>query len=98
MLLNQAMKLYKVWVAFREEDVDTETRTTEIRREAEVDNAEMGFEVPSASTAGADAAAGLLPPPPRPNPKIKVKKEKSAVQLAKQARAEFSSVLGASGS
>ncbi|CAE7221914.1 unnamed protein product [Symbiodinium sp. CCMP2592] len=90
---NEAMKLYKVWVAFREDDVDTETRTTEIRCEGEVDNTEVAFEVPSASTAGADAAAGHLPPPPKPKEKTKVKKEKSAVQQAKQANTTANDLL-----
>ena len=88
MLLNQAMKLYKVWVSFSEDDVDTETRAIEIRREGEVDHTDgVGFEVGAVSPAGPEApGGGSLPPPPNPKREARPKTEKSAVQQAKQAR------------
>lgn len=82
--LNQAMKLYKVWVSFTEDDLDAETRAIEVRREAEVDHADVPIEVPPASTNG---ATGSERPTPKPKGEPKPKKEKSAVQQAKQARA-----------
>ena len=97
--LAQDLRLYKVWVKFKEDEKDSEQRSMSIKREADVDNeADVLTSAPgpkSVQDSVLDAGPGVKNLKKKKDPKSKAdnsvtttkeKKEKTPAQQAKQAR------------
>ena len=94
----QDLRLYKVWVKFKEDEKDSEKRSMSIHREGDVDNeADVLISAPGPAsvqqdTVGNEAGPGTKTKTKRKDPnketgnQQKEKKEKTPAQQAKQAR------------